>query len=128
MRDTTVETRAIRVLVDGADWLAEAVEKTLDGLPDMELIGPTPRKLTLVGRHERADVIVTSLTSAALRQKYRTMFFGQDGVPIVAISEDRQRVEVYDRWLIRQVDFPHLAAAIREVAHRERNVLTQQSE
>ena len=128
MRDTAVEKRAIRVLVDGADWLAEAVEKTLEGLPDMELIAPSVRRLTLVGRSDQADVIVTSLTSAAVRQKYRTMFFGQTGVPIVAISKDRQRVEVYDRWLIREVDFPHLAAAIREVAHRERNVLPQQSE
>ena len=121
--------RMIRVLVDGADWLAEAVEKTLDGHSDMQLLGPSARSLTLVGRSHRADVIVTSLSSTAVRQKYRTMFFGQSGVPIVAISRDRKRVEVYDRWLLSQVDFPHLAAAIREVAHhRERHVLPQESE
>jgi ABC-type phosphate/phosphonate transport system substrate-binding protein len=129
MRKTTSEHRTIRVLVDGANWLAEAVEKILSGHADMKLIGPSARTLALVRRSRRADVVVTSLADTAGRQKYQRMFFGRSGVPIVAISRDRKRVEVYDRGLVRQVDFPHLATAIREVAqHRGARVPPPASE
>lgn len=117
--------RPIRVLVDGTDWLTDAVKKTLKDQPDMQLVddGATP---TTVSRRTRVDVVVTSLQDASVQWKHRAQFFTSSGVPVLAISEDRSRVEVYDRWVIREIGFEKLAAAIREVARHQQELSAQQ--
>jgi hypothetical protein len=129
MQDSVPPSRTIRVLVDGADWLTEAVRKSLGRQPDMRLVAPSEHTYTLVGSSRSVDVVVTSLSDNTVQQRYRAMFFERSGVPVVAISEDRKRIEVYDRWVMRHVDFPQLAATIREVAHDyDEHALPKQSE
>ena len=119
MPNTAAARRTIRVLVDGADWLADAVKKTLGGQPDMTVVAPAALSLVPSRHPPPADVVVTSLAGNAVQQRHRAMLFDPLGVPLVAISEDRKRVEVYARRIIRAVDFQQLAAAIREVARRD---------
>jgi hypothetical protein len=119
MSHDTAADRPIRVLVDGTGWLADAVRRSLGDQPDMQLVdggsSPAPR----AKRGNRVDVVVTSLHNATVHWKHRTGFFTDSGVPLLAISEDGTRVEVYDRWLIPEVGLATLAAAIRDVARHQ---------
>lgn len=120
MQNVAATPRAIRVLVDGTDWLADAVKQTLRHQPDMRLVGDRARaESPMANRMHRVDVIVTSLQESAVQWKHRAMFFASSGVTLLAISEDRSRVEVFDRWVIREVGLERLAAAIREVARHK---------
>jgi hypothetical protein len=122
MAHKAAAVRPIRVLVDGTDWLTDAVKKTLKDQPDMQLVDETSSTIA-APRRTRVDVVVTSLHDTDVQWKHRAQFFTSSGVPLLAISEDRSRVEVYDRWVIPEIGLEKLAAAIREVARHQKQEL-----
>jgi len=112
----------IRVLVHGANYVFEAVERSLDGLNDIRVVEGPERRLRLVDTSDdpRPDVVVTSLSDQETQRRYQAAFFTKAGVPFIAISKDSRRLRVYDQWEIREVGIDQLAAAVRELARHKR--------
>ena len=127
MAHNTAASRPIRVLVDGPDWFTDAVKKSLKDQADMQLVEEHPVPTPLPARRNRVDVVVTLLNDSDVQWRHRAQFFTSSGVPLLAISEDRSRVEVFDRWVIPRVGLEELAAAIRQVTRHQHQLEAAQN-
>ena len=62
------------------------------------------------------DVVVTSSTTTDLAPQFQALLFGSNPLPIVAISVDGTRIDVYGRAITHGVGIDGLARLIREAA------------
>ena len=107
----------IEVLVAGLDGLlAGFVAEALESHPDIHVHRESAHSLSIVGAHTQPDVLITSLSTDAPEWRHREQFFGDTGVPMIAISADRTRAQVYHRWVVRDVELGQIVTAIRQVA------------
>ena len=104
---------------------AEFVRAAIAKQPDMSIVAEVPaadeleRALETVG----ADVVVTALSSAEVPATYRGLVFQIPSIAVVAIGEDRSRVEVYNGTVIREAALGQLVKVIRDlVAYRQQRL------
>jgi hypothetical protein len=119
-RHDTAES--IKVLIAGVpNLLAAVVRKAVNEEPDMEVMaelssteGLAPESLGLV------DVVVTSSATGDLPPQFRELLLGPLSVPVVAVSVDGKRIDVYSRSVTRGGGIERLALSIREAVTRSR--------
>ena len=106
MTHAAVSHRAIRIALAGIPRLtADLVRRCLRGQHDIAIV----RELRF------ADVVVTALTADGVPRPCQELFFGNRGVPVIAVSRDG-RLEIYDRRVLREAALDELLAEIRRVA------------
>jgi hypothetical protein len=64
--------------------------------------------------HRPVDVVVTSSSTTALAPQFQALLFGSTALPIVVISRDGARVDVYGRSITEGVGNDGLPHLIRE--------------
>ena len=109
---------AVRIALVGVPGLtADLVKRCVLGQSDITIV----RELRNAGEFshpafdERIDVVLTALTADGVPSKCQQILFGNQGVPVIAVSSDGQ-VEVYDRRVLREAALSELLAEIRRVA------------
>src|SRR5438128_1221727 len=86
-----VASARIGVRLDRIGGLLDFVARCIQAQPDMRIVqGASP-----------PDVIVTSLVTDQVDPANREAFFASTGVPLLAISADRQRMSVHEYWEVR---------------------------
>lgn len=104
----------IKVLIVGMPGLlASVVRETLDGEPDMEVVGHVTSIHHFAGVSQ-ADVVVTTSTSAGIPEDLRALLFGDTPLPLVAISADGSRIDVYGRTVSHGQGLDGLTGLIRD--------------
>jgi hypothetical protein len=107
---------AIKVLIAGVPaLLAAVVRNVVSEEPDMEVVGELgtgdPLALAMQGL---VDVVVTASATADLAPPFRELLFGPTPVPVVVISVDGKRIDVYGRSVSKGGGIEGLARSIRE--------------
>jgi hypothetical protein len=112
--DTT--TQGIKVVIaDMPRLLAAVVRKAVEVEQDMVIVAQVQTPDALVEAVARpVDVIVTAVTGEELAPHYRAALFGNQGIPVVAISADGNSIDVYGRWVTHGYGLAGLIALIRE--------------
>ena len=109
-------TAAIKVVIaEMPGLLAAVVRSTLSEESDMEVVAHvgSSEELSIV-LHRQVDVVVTASTTDGLLPAFRTLLFGFNPVPVVAISPDGTRIDVYGRSVIHGEGLEGLTSLIRE--------------
>ena len=106
----------IRVLIVGMPGLlASVVRETLDAEPDMEVAGQVNTIEQFErGADQRIDVVVTSSTAVGIQADLRSLLFGTTPLPLVAVSADGSRIDVYGRSVIHGEGLDGLTGLIRD--------------
>lgn len=110
------ETAAIRILIVGMPGLlASVVRETLDGEQDMEVVG----QVASVGQFDveslrLVDVVVTASTKSGIHPDLRALLFQSPPLPLVAISADGNRIDVYGRSVVHGQGLDGLTGLIRD--------------
>ena len=106
----------IRVLIaEVPALLASVVQHTLNGESDMtvvEQVGSAGELLEALRRP--VDVVVTASPTSELRPQFQALLFGDTPLPIVTISLDGKRIDVYGRSITRGGGIEGLTGLIRE--------------
>jgi len=100
-----------------AEWVRAVIKEQ----PDMAIVAEVPVAAELGPTLERVptDVVVTTLSSAEVPATYHGLVFQIPSIAVVAIGEDRSRVEVYNGTVIREAALGQLVKVIRDlVAYR----------
>ena len=107
---------AIRVLIAGVPaLLAAVIESAVNEESDMQVVETVVAGDALSSALERPiDVVVTASSSAELAPELRSLFFGPSPLPIVTISLDGERIDVYGRTIHRGGGIEGLTRLIRE--------------
>lgn len=112
-------SRPIRILLaDLPGLLAGVVKSAVAMQTDMQIVaevrgdpgtdgGPVATSI---------DVVVTTLSDSRVTVGYQGLLFADQHIPLVALSPDGERVEVYARRVVREVALHELVAVIRDVA------------
>jgi hypothetical protein len=114
--------KPIKVVIAGVpNLLAAVVRKAVNEESDMAVLaefGATE----LLTRESRAlvDVVVTASATNDLPSQYRELLFGPMPVPVVAVSVDGKRINVYSRQVTRCGGIEGLVCSIREAVARSR--------
>jgi hypothetical protein len=107
---------AIRVLIVGMPGLlAAVVRETLDTERDMEVvaqIGSIDDFNTASLRH--VDVVVTASRETGVPSGLKALLFGDAALPLVAISTDGSRIDVYGRTVTHGQGLSGLTGLIRD--------------
>jgi DNA-binding NarL/FixJ family response regulator len=106
----------IRILIaEVPALLAAVVRQAVDEESDMTVVEQvgSPEELH-EALHRPIDIVITSLTATELGPQFQALLFGSDPLPIVAISLDGTRIDVYGRATTRGVGIDGLARLIRE--------------
>ena len=76
----------------------------------------------MLTRESRAlvDVVVTASAMSDLPSRYRELLFGPMPVPVVAVSVDGKRINVYSRQVTRGGGIEGLTRSIRDAVTRSR--------
>ena len=114
--------KLIKVVIAGVpNLLAAVVRKAVNEEPDMVVLAElsatepfAPDSRALV------DVVVTASATSDLPLQYRELLFGPMPVPVVSVSVDGKRIDVYSRVVTRGGGIEGLANSIREAATRSR--------
>jgi hypothetical protein len=111
---------AIKVLIaEMPALLAAMVRRMVDEEPDMTVVeqvgSPAALRETL---HRPVDVVVTSSQTTELGPDFQALLFGPTRLPIVAISVDGTRIDVYGRSTTRHVGIEGLTRLIRKAVAR----------
>lgn len=109
-------TAAIQVVIaEMPGLLAAVVRSTLSEESDMEVVAhvATSEELAVVLRRP-VDVVVTASTTEGLSPAFRMLLFGSTPVPVVAISPDGTRIDVYGRSVMHGEGLQGLTSLIRE--------------
>jgi DNA-binding NarL/FixJ family response regulator len=94
--------------------LAAVVRQAVDEESDMTVVEQVATTEQLrQALHRPVDVVVTSSSTTALAQ-FQALLFGPTPLPIVVISRDGARIDVYGRSVTRGVGIDDLARLIRE--------------
>ena len=107
---------AIKVLIaEVPALLASVVRHTVDGERDMRVVEQigSARDLTQA-LHRPVDVVVTSSQTSELGPEFRALLFGPSPLPIVTISQDGERFDVYGRSITRGGGIEGLTELIRD--------------
>jgi hypothetical protein len=107
---------AIQVVIAAVPaLLAEVVIETVNQEDDMRVVQRilSPQDLTGALR-EPVDVIVTSSATTDLGAPFQALLFGPRPLPIVTISLDGTRIDVYGRTTTRGRGLEGLTGLIRE--------------
>jgi DNA-binding NarL/FixJ family response regulator len=109
-------TGAIKILIaEMPALLAAVVRQAVDEEPDMTVVEQVGSSEELQrALHRPIDVVITSSTTTELGPRFQALLFGSDPLPIVAISLDGARVDVYGRAITHGVGVERLAGLIRE--------------
>jgi DNA-binding NarL/FixJ family response regulator len=115
---------AIRVLIaEVPALLAAVIENAVNEEPDMEVVRKAVSGEELLGVLQGpVDVVVTASSSAELAPELRSLFFGPNPLPIVTISLDGERIDVYGRTIHRGRGIEGLTRLIREAVAATRPV------
>jgi DNA-binding NarL/FixJ family response regulator len=111
---------AIKVLIaEVPALLAAVVRQTVDEQSDMTVVGQveSPEEFRNA-LHQPVDVVVTSSPGTELKAHFQALLFGRAPLPIVTISVDGSRIDVYGRSTTRAVGIGGLACQIREAVAR----------
>jgi len=107
---------AIKVLIaDVPALLASVVRHTVDGELDMmvvEQIGSADELTDAV--QGTVDVVVTASPASEQAPEFQALLFGPSPLPIVTISPDGERIDVYGRSIIRGGGIEGLTGLIRD--------------
>lgn len=114
--------KPIKVVIAGVpNLLAAVVRKAVNEESDMAVLAEfgatellTPESRALV------DVVVTASATNDLPSQYRELLFGPMPVPVVAVSVDGKRINVYSRQVTRGGGIEGLVCSIREAVARSR--------
>ena len=95
--------------------LAAVVRQTVDNESDMTVVEQvgSPEELR-EALHRPIDVVVTSSPTSELGPQFQALLFGPAPLPIVTISLDGARIDVYGRSITRGVGIEGLTRLIRE--------------
>lgn len=105
----------IKVLIAGMPGLlASVVRETLDAEPDMEVVGQVNSIDQFVGGTARVDVVVTTSTADGIPDELRPLLFGTAPLPLVAVSADGNRIDVYGRSVAHEQGLDGLTGLIRD--------------
>jgi DNA-binding NarL/FixJ family response regulator len=107
---------AIKVLIaEVPALLAAVVRQTVDDESDMTVVEQvgSPEELR-EALHRPIDVVVTSSPTSGLGSQFQALLFGPTPLPIVTISLDGARIDVYGRSITHGVGIEGLARLIRE--------------
>lgn len=109
-------TSAIKVVIaEMPGLLAAVVRSTLSEESDMEVVAQVASSEELtVALCRQVDVVVTASTTEGLSPAFRSLLFGFTPVPVVAISPDGTRIDVYGRSVIHGEGLEGLTSLIRE--------------
>jgi hypothetical protein len=110
------ETVTIKVLIAGMPGLlASVVRETLDAEHDMKVVGQVATIDGLSGalRHP-IDVVVTTSTATGVSDRLKALLFGPSPLPLVAISADGSRIDVYGRSVTHGQGLDGLTGLIRD--------------
>ena len=95
--------------------LAAVVRQAVDEELDMKVVEQVATTEELgKALHRPFDVVVTSSSTTALTPQFQALLFGPTPLPIVVISRDGARIDVYGRSVTRGVGIDGLARLIRE--------------
>ncbi len=114
--------KLIKVVIAGMpNLLAAVVRKAVNEESDMAVLAElgvtellTPESRALV------DVVVTASATSDLPSRYQEMLFGPMPVPVVAVSVDGKRINVYSRQVTRGGGIEGLTRSIRDAVSRSR--------
>ena len=114
--------KLIKVVIAGMPiLLAAVVRKAVNEESDMAVLAElgatellTPESRALV------DVVVTASATSDLPSRYQEMLFGPMPVPVVAVSVDGKRINVYSRQVTRGGGIEGLTRSIRDAVSRSR--------
>jgi hypothetical protein len=114
-----VEIKVLIAEVPGL--LAAVVRKVVSEEPDMQVVDASGAgdPLALASRG-LVDVIVTASTGSGLAPSFREILFGPVPVPVLAISVDGKRIDIYGRSVTNGGGIEGLARSIREAVTRAR--------
>lgn len=115
---------AIKILIAEVPGLLGAmVCKTLNEEPDMEVVAKISSADDLAEALQRSvDVVVTASATTDLAPPFRALLFRPSPLPVLAISVDGKRIDVYGRSVTRGGGLDGLTGLIREavIASRPR--------
>jgi hypothetical protein len=113
----------IRIMLAEVSGLtAEFVRAAIEKQADMAIVAEVPAGAELghVLASVATDVVVTALSSAEVPATYHGLVFQIPSIAVVAIGEDRRRVEVYNGTVIHEAALGQLVGVIRDlVANRQ---------
>lgn len=106
----------IRILIaDMPGLLGSVVSRTLSEERDMEVVAHAHTSVELrEALGQPIDVIVTTPVADGPSAPVRALLFGPDPVPVVAVSADGRRVDVYGHSTIHGTGIEGLTALVRE--------------
>jgi hypothetical protein len=107
---------AIKVLIaEVPGLLALVVRHTVDGERDMRVVEQIGSARELgQALHRPVDVVVTSSATSELRPEFQALLFGPTPLPIVTISQDGERIDVYGHSVTRGGGIEGLTELIRD--------------
>jgi DNA-binding NarL/FixJ family response regulator len=107
---------AIKVLIaEVPALLAAVIQSAVNEEPDMEVVKQVGSGRELANAlHQPIDVVITASTTTELPPQFHSLLFGSSPVPIVTISLDGRRIDVYGRSINRGRGIEGLARLIRE--------------
>ena len=110
------ETVSIKVLIVGMPGLlASVVRETLDAEPDMEVVGQVASIDEFSGvPRQPIDVVVTTSTATGVSAGLTSLLFGSTPLPLVAISADGSRIDVFGRSVRHGQGLDGLTGLIRD--------------
>ena len=119
MPDRPSDPRPIRILLaELPGLLAGVVRSAVEAQVDMQIVAEMRGVVGAAGVAGAAsiDVVVTTLSGSQVPAAYQRVLFDHQHIPLVALSADGERVEVFARRVVRQVALHELVAVIRDVA------------
>lgn len=114
--------KSIKVVIAGVpNLLAAVVRNAVNEEPDMEVLAELSATEPLAPESRAlVDVVVTASATSDLPLQYRELLFGPMPVPVVLVSVDGRRIDVYSHLVTRGGGIEGLACLIREAATRSR--------
>ena len=95
--------------------LASVVRQTVNEEGDMTVVDEVDSENELSNAlQHRIDVVITASQANELGPQFRALLFGPRSLPIVMISLDGSRIDVYGRSITRGGGIASLTALIRE--------------
>ena len=112
-RDQVVTIKVLIAAMPGL--LASVIRETLDAEPDMEVVGQVSSIDQFAGGFDhRVDVVVTTSTATGIPSELRPLLFAATPLPLVAVSMDGSRIDVYGRSVVHGQGLDGLTALIRD--------------
>jgi DNA-binding NarL/FixJ family response regulator len=107
---------AIKVLIaEVPALLAAVIQSAVNEEPDMTVVEQVGSERELANALQQPiDVVVTASSTTDLAPQFHSLLFGSSPLPIVTISLDGKRIDVYGRSINRGRGIEGLARLIRE--------------